>query len=317
MDKSKHPHVDFEKLEARVGRAHLRHRMSEQLYHSSRVFGHGMTYFHFENLTPLHLLIHLILRGTGLYNRGNRNAQAIRKVENEVKFDRLPKGFDGFRILHLTDLHLDMDINLTDALLERLQGAQYDICVMTGDFRAATHGSYEETVRQAERLIEQLEPPLYGVLGNHDFIEIVPYLETMGVTMLLNESVPIQRGEEQIVLAGIDDIHFYRTDNFHKACDHVKSDDFSIVLSHSPESYREAASNGFDFMLSGHTHGGQICLPFGIPVFTNGRCPRRMAKGNWKYRDLRGYTSPGASCSSVPVRYWCPPEITFHTLRKA
>ena len=90
---------------------------------------------------------------------------------------------------------------------------------------------------------------------------------------------------------------------------------FSILLSHTPETYREAAAAGFDLMLSGHTHGGQLCLPGGIPIKLEARLPRSMGAGAWRYAEMAGYTSVGAGTSLLPVRLNCPPEITLHTLR--
>jgi len=108
--------------------------------------------------------------------------------------------------------------------------------------------------------------PVYGVLGNHDTIRMVPDLEAMGIRMLLNECEPIEREAATIYLAGIDDAHFYRVDNIEKAGSRIPHDVFSILLSHTPEIYRQAAYAGFDLLLSGHTHGGQICLPGSIPL---------------------------------------------------
>jgi predicted MPP superfamily phosphohydrolase len=80
----------------------------------------------------------------------------------------------------------------------------------------------------------------------------------------------------------------------------------------TPEVYCEAERAGFDVMLSGHTHGGQICLPGGIPITLDAKLPRHMGKGAWRYGKLSGYTSVGAGSSVVPVRFNCPPEITLH-----
>jgi predicted MPP superfamily phosphohydrolase len=158
---------------------------------------------------------------------------------------------------------------------------------------------------------------MFGVLGNHDTIRMVPGLEGMSIRMLLNESVVIERGGHRVHLAGIDDAHFYRVDNIEKAADAIPQEDFSILLSHTPEIYRQAAHAGFDLLLSGHTHGGQICLPGGIPITLDAAVPRSLGSGAWKYGTMAGYTSVGAGSSVVPVRFNCPPEITLHYLRSA
>ena len=89
-----------------------------------------------------------------------------------------------------------------------------------------------------------------------------------------------------------------------------------MLLSHTPELYRQAAHAGFDLMLCGHTHGGQICLPGGVPVLTNADCPRRYCAGRWRHHRMHGYTSRGTGVSMVDVRLNCPPEVTLHRLRR-
>jgi predicted MPP superfamily phosphohydrolase len=152
------------------------------------------------------------------------------------------------------------------------------------------------------------------VLGNHDTIRMVPELESMGVEVLLNESVILARGGDVIHLAGVDDAHYYRVDNIEKAAEGIPLEAVSILLSHTPEIYRQAAHSGFDLFFCGHTHGGQICLPGGYPVTLDARCPRRLGYGNWQHGKMLGYTTAGAGTSIVEVRINCLPEIVLHTL---
>ena len=95
----------------------------------------------------------------------------------------------------------------------------------------------------------------------------------------------------------------------------IPADATSILLAHSPEIFRHAAYAGFDLMLSGHTHAGQICLPGGRPLMCNARCPRYVCAGAWRFEQLQGYTSAGSGVSVVDVRFNCPPEVTLHVLR--
>jgi predicted MPP superfamily phosphohydrolase len=201
-----------------------------------------------------------------------------------------------------------------ERVLGLLKGARYDVCVLTGDYRAKTWGPYDAALSGVARVRAAVHGEVYGVLGNHDTIRMVPELETMGIRMLLNESEIIERAGERIHLAGIDDAHFYRVDNIEKAAAGISHDAFSILISHTPEIYRQAAHADFDVLLSGHTHGGQICLPGGIPITLDAVLPRSLGAGPWKYQDMIGYTSVGAGSSVVPVRFNCPPEITLHRL---
>ena len=134
--------------------------------------------------------------------------------------------------------------------------------------------------------------------------------------MLFNECATITRGDDVIHLAGVDDAHFYRADDIGKVATQIPAGAFSILLSHTPETYREAAAAGFDLMLSGHTHGGQLCLPGGIPIKLEARLPRSMGAGAWRYSERAGHPSVGAGTSLLPVRLNCPTEITLHTLRR-
>ena len=97
----------------------------------------------------------------------------------------------------------------------------------------------------------------------------------------------------------------------------IPHDAFSILLSHTPEIYRQAAHADFNVLLSGHTHGGQMCLPGGMPITLNCVLPRSMGNGSFKHHDMIGYTSAGAGACIAPARFNCPPEITLHRLRCA
>jgi predicted MPP superfamily phosphohydrolase len=308
--------ADAARLQARVGPVHLRQRQGIQHDHVRQIFGRGRNFFHIENWYSVHALMRALLRIIGLYGRGRRNAAAIELADNRVVLDGLPADFDGYRILHLSDLHLDMSDTILAALLERLGSASYDLCVITGDFRARTFGDYGAALSGAERLRAALSGEVYAVLGNHDFIDMVPGLEAAGIRVLLNESVVLQRGAARLYLAGIDDPHYYRADNLEKAAAAIPAAACSVLLSHSPETYRHAAHAGFDLMLCGHTHGGQICLPGGWAMTYNAKCPRRFGRGAWRYHTMQGYTSRGAGACVVDVRFNCPPEITVHELRR-
>jgi len=200
-------------------------------------------------------------------------------------------------------------------LIELLPGLAYDLCVLTGDYRGKTFGPCEATIEGMARVCRHIVAPIYGVLGNHDSIRMVPALEEMGIRMLLNEAETLERGDQSLHLIGIDDAHYYRADNIEKAVSRLPGGEFSILLSHTPEIYRQAAHADFDLLLSGHTHGGQICLPGAVPITLDSVLPRRMGSGLWRYRDMVGYTSVGVGSSIVAARLNCPPEITLHRLR--
>jgi len=311
------PPTLLDKLERRLGRLHARQRLGIETDHEARVFGGGLNFFHIENWYAAPSFIRFALRLMGLYGRARRNAERVQVRENPARLRRLPAGFDGFTILQISDMHVEMNGGAMRRMIELLPGLAYDVCVLTGDFRAQTYGPFDATLEGLARVRPHLTGPVYGVLGNHDTVCMVPGMEEMGIRMLLNESVTIERGHERIHLAGIDDAHYFRVDNIEKAAASVPPDECCILLSHTPEIYRQAAHAGVDLLLGGHTHGGQICLPGSIPITLDSDLPRRMGSGAWLYHEMSGYTSVGVGSSILPVRLNCPPEITLHRLRCA
>lgn len=307
----------FDLLKQRVGAIHLRQRLGIERDREHRIFGQGRTFFHVENWYSLRSIIRNSLRLVLLHGRAQRNARRIELRHNHIRLAGLPERFDNFTLLQLSDLHIDMAEDFPRVLIEAVREVDYDLCVLTGDFRGETYGPYEAALQGMQRLRTQLEGDVYAVLGNHDTICMVPALEAMGIRMLLNEHVQLQRGDQSVYLAGIDDPHYYRADNIEKAGDAIPEGAASILLTHSPEIYQHAAHAGFDLMLCGHTHAGQVCLPGGVPVMCNAACPRAFCAGAWTHHELQGYTSAGSGACVVDLRLNCPPEITLHHLHCA
>jgi hypothetical protein len=302
-------------LRERVGKLHLRQRLGIETDYERRIFGQGRTFFHIENWYSLRSIMRNSLRLVMLLGRGRRNARRIVLRHNRISLPRLPRAFDNYRILQISDLHLDMAPDFPHALIEAVRQVDYDLCVLTGDYRAETFGPYAAALDGLQQVRTHLRGNVYAILGNHDTLCMVPAMEAMGIRMLLNEQVPIEHQGEVIHLAGIDDPHYYRADNLEKAADAIPEGAISVLLAHSPEIYRHAAHADFDVMLCGHTHAGQICLPGGLPLICNARCPRAFCRGNWAYHGMIGYTSAGSGSCMLDVRLNCPPEITLHQLQ--
>jgi predicted MPP superfamily phosphohydrolase len=306
--------ADLALLEQRLGRDYARQRVGIERDHEAQIFGQGRNFFHIENWYSIHSVIRNALRLTGLYERGRKNAERVELRHNHVHLAKLPRAFDGFRILHISDLHADMSQAAMARVIELAAPLDYDICALTGDYRGRTFGPFDECMREVARVRACLKPPIYGVLGNHDTVHMLPALEAMGIRMLMNEVESLARGDQRLHVAGIDDAHFYQMDNIEKVASLCPVGDCAILLSHTPEVYRQAAQAGFSLLLGGHTHAGQICLPGSIPLSLSSVLPRRMGSGAWTCQDMAGYTSAGAGCSIVAVRLNCPPEITLHHL---
>ena len=307
----------LEKLERRLGRLHARQRIGIEDDHEARMLGRGLGFFHPRKWRRSPTIIRGSLKLTGLYRRARKNAERIQIRHHEILLPQLPPAFDGFTLLQISDLHVDLNEGAMQRLIELLPGLAYDLCVLTGDYRGKTFGPIDATIAGMARVCSHLVAPIYGVLGNHDSIRMVPALEEMGIRVLLNEAETIERGGRRIHLVGIDDAHYYRVDNIEKAASSVPAAEFSVLLSHTPEIYRQAAHAGFQVLLSGHTHGGQICLPGAIPIILDSVLPRRMGAGAWTYRGMVGYTSVGVGSCILPVRLNCPPEITLHRMLRS
>jgi predicted MPP superfamily phosphohydrolase len=262
-------------------------------------------------------IIAACFRATGLYRHGHRQFRSVRVLRHDVPLARLPPDFDGFTVLHLSDLHIDLEPSLVDSVAEVLKDLSYDLCAITGDFRNLTVGPWEEAVRSTLALRRSLTGPVYAVLGNHDALDMVPPLEAGGVRFLLNECVTLRRGDAALCVAGIDDPNIYRTGNLERALRGRPEGVRTILLSHSPAIHREARGRGVDLVLAGHTHGGQICLPGGRILVLNDSSPRAMLRGPWRFGSLRGYTSAGTGACGLPLRLNCPPEVTLHVLRSS
>ncbi|HKI61484.1 MAG TPA: metallophosphoesterase [Mariprofundaceae bacterium] len=305
-------HADLLSLSERLGRLHVNQRLGIEQDHAVEVFGHGHV-LNPENWLSGQKLARLFLRVTGFGRLGRRRARQHRIVEREVRLDRLPAACDGLSLLHLTDLHLDMAEDTVDALIKSLHGVSADVAVLTGDFRARTYGGINRVVEAMGKLRAQLPERCFAILGNHDCLAMVPAFEAMGISMLLNESVEFEKG---LFLAGIDDPHYYRVDNLAKAMEGVPNAAPVILLAHSPEIYRQATHAEVDLMLCGHTHGGQVCFPGGYALTYDCHCPRRYCRGGWQHGDMQGYTSSGCGTSILDIRFFCPPEIVIHRLRK-
>lgn len=240
-------------------------------------------------------------------------------THNSPRLGGLPPPFHGFKILHLSDLHLGGPWDSMPDLIGRVSGLTFDLCVITGDFRYPGEGDFGPAMWDLGRLVPYITtaiPPLV-VLGNHDYIQMLPRLESMGLVVLLNEAMRLERDGFNVWVAGVDDSHFFGTHDLDRALKAVARTECAVLLSHSPDLHDEAAQRQVRLYLCGHTHGGQLCLPGGIPIVSNCRSPRSLLSGAWTHAGMVGYTSRGVGHSGLPARVWCRPEVAVHSLLPA
>jgi predicted MPP superfamily phosphohydrolase len=258
----------------------------------------------------------LFIRFSPLYQRGIKNAGTPVVKHVDLDFDLLPPEFEGYSILHLTDLHLDFIPENTERICEQIKSIGPDLCVMTGDYSSLTGGnSYQNILGPMKKIVSQVHAKdgILATLGNHDTFKMVIPFEKMGIKMLINETVQITRGNSSISITGLDDPHYYYTNQAKKALA-ASNDGFKIALVHTSSLYDAAFQNSYDLYLTGHTHGGQICLPWGIPIILHLDRGRKYYRGKWKYRTMTGYTGQGVGAVGIPLRYNTQSEITLFTL---
>jgi predicted MPP superfamily phosphohydrolase len=293
-----------------------RFRMETENRKSRRYGGKGP--HHWYALLLMMRTLAVLLKLTRKYERGVRNAWDIAVRRSDVSLPRLPAAFEGFTILHLSDLHLDGMPGLEDSIGELIGAQEFDLCVLTGDYRTELHGPIRPTMERLQHLVGRLgsRNGVLAVLGNHDDCHMVGPMEAMGIRVLVNESVRLTRGEDVFQVVGTDDVHYYFTDQAVHALE-AANDAFTVALVHSPELFDIAADLGVDLYLCGHSHAGQVCLPGGRAVIKHLSRGRRFYKGTWKHRGMVGITNAGAGTSGVPVRFNTRGEILLLTLRRA
>jgi len=271
--------------------------------------------FHFENMPWLEKVFDKFLKISSMRKWGEKNALNLQVNKVEFSFPNLPIPFDGVRLLLLTDFHIDEFDELVEKVERIVTDIEYDYCILGGDYsfgRGESLIAYNKMAYLAKRLVKRSR--VFGILGNHDYYSVAEALQEMGVEMLINDSVSLERDGQRIYLVGVDDCHYFGTQDLELAHSAILDGEFKMVISHSPECYKVAEDAGYSFFMAGHTHGGQVCLPGGIAIVTGATVPRRILHGKWRFGEMAGYTSRGVGASGVGVRYFCRPEIVVLTL---
>lgn len=260
-----------------------------------------------------------IIALSGLRARGRRNVLDLRLVDAQFTFSHLPAAFDGFSILFLADLHFNHAVDVAGSVLRVAKEVRADLWMLGGDYRFTHYGLDDAVQDGLRRVVKACTAPLgaVGILGNHDSAAHIGYMQECGVRTLVNESLGIERRGETLWIAGVDDSHRFKCADVRVAMEGIPAEPFSIMLAHTPESAFEAAARGFALYLCGHTHGGQIRVPGIGAVYVNARCPRRLCDRRWQVEDMQGYTSRGVGATDVMARFFCPPEATLVTLKRA
>lgn len=240
---------------------------------------------------------------------------------HDVPVPGLPPAFDGYRILHLSDIHAGGVVSL-DATADRLRPAaslDSDLIAVTGDFASGMAGRIDAVAALLGGL--SARDGVVAVLGNHDHWmgeeRVIDALSKAGLKLLLNGSLAITRDGEALYLVGVKDASYTKSDDLSAAIRGVPDDVPVILLSHSPEIMEQLLSARASLILSGHTHGGQVVLPYVGPIHVPSEIPRRFASGLHQLDGRWLFVNRGLGEIFPPVRINCPPEMALLTLRSA
>jgi uncharacterized protein len=236
----------------------------------------------------------------------------------QIFLRRLPNALHGFRIVHLSDLHLGpltSEAQLRRAV-ENANALEPDIIALTGDY-------ISQERRYAARCAEivghlRASCGIYAVLGNHDHWTdaalITDLFRAEGIRVLINEGMRFEKDGAAFWLAGVDDT-MVGLEDLPLALAGSRLDEMKLLLAHNPIILRRAARAGVDLVLSGHTHGGQVALRSERSASSGQR--RRQLRGLGRQGDTQIYVTRGVGTVILPIRYGCPPEVSLLQLHCA
>ena len=237
---------------------------------------------------------------------------------HEIEIAGLPPRFDGFKIVQISDLHVNRWLRPDDvrALVARVNTLHPDMVVLTGDFVSRNRADCEPAGEALAGL--KAKHGVYAVLGNHDYWTdaeaVTKALRSSGVDVLFDENRRITIGDESIRLVGTDDC-WEGDPDYEKAFRGVSEKDTCIAIAHNPDAVMEMESEPVRFLMSGHTHGGLIRLPFIGPLLTNSHLGRRNSSGMLMMNGITAYVSRGIGSGPIAhIRFRCPPEVPVFVL---
>jgi len=263
--------------------------------------------------------------GLGLY-AGEIARHEIDVVRRTMVIPGLPEPFIGFRMVQISDIHLMefTEPSFLKLVLHEVNALRPDMVVLTGDF--VSYGPIERQrsipwAYECGELLTRIKCPVrYAILGNHDCIvdqdKATDALTSHGIPVLANESVPIEREGKRFWLAGVTDaLEGTPRPDFARAFPKTAHGDGEpvILLAHEPDVAPEAAKYGYKLMLSGHTHGGQVRIPFVPPVYLP-PLGKNYLEGHFQVGPMQLYVNRGIGTVGMPFRLNCSPEITVLTL---
>lgn len=242
----------------------------------------------------------------------------LRPEEVEAPVEGLPAGWQGARIVQVSDVHAGCYVGLERVrdIAAAAADMRADLVVVTGDLVHDSASFAAETARVLASIPSRLGT--FACLGNHDYDagaeEVASAMRDAGIHLLRNEGLALERGGDRVWLAGVDEAWFQRTD-LARALQERPAGMRTILLSHHPELFPEAARRDVHLQFSGHTHGGQIGLPRLHPSLSLYRLISPFVAGLYRFENALLYVSRGFGTVQPLVRLGVPPEVTVLTLR--
>jgi predicted MPP superfamily phosphohydrolase len=247
-------------------------------------------------------------------------------VRRDIALRRWPERLEGYTIALLSDFHFDtyFSVHPIEASVGIVNSLNPDLIVFTGDFVSIPelYGNEEKAASAAEPcadLLRQMHAKhgLWAVMGNHDYYtnpwRVTSALQARGIKVLANQSSPMEQDGARFWLAGVNDV-VSGTADLDETLHSVPENEATILLAHEPDYADEVAGYRVDLQLSGHSHGGQVRLPWIRPLFLP-KLGKKYVWGLYRIGPLTLYTNPGIGTVVLPIRLNCPPEITLLTLR--
>jgi predicted MPP superfamily phosphohydrolase len=238
------------------------------------------------------------------------------RVQNVVvSLPRKHSNLSGLTIAFVTDTHVGPHFKADDLIpvAEQLERIRPDIVLFGGDYICESPRFMKQTAPMMGRMARTARYGAWGVVGNHDLANtrgrVMPPLEAEGISLLANQAVAIATERGTFWLVGVDDALLGSPD-LNAAFDDVPVDAATICLWHEPDRAAEAAPYGPFLLLSGHTHGGQVRLPFIGPLAAP-EMGRKYVMGRFQIDDMELYVSRGLGMYRPPVRFNCSPELTI------
>ena len=234
-----------------------------------------------------------------------------------IQLNRLPKAFDGFRVVQLSDVHHGpfSSKEQIEQAVETANRLKPDIIALTGDYISKERHYAAPCAEMLGHL--KARHGVYAVLGNHDhWVDaalITDLFRAEGITVLINEGMRFEKDGEAFWLAGVDDT-MVGLEDLSLALAGARSDEMKLVLAHNPIVLRRAARASVDLVLSGHTHGGQVAIR---GERASDKVRRRLLKGLGRHGNTQIYVNRGLGTVVLPIRYGCPPEISLLELRSS